>query len=332
MRLDGNLDEQITVRAAVRAGFALPALAQDDIVIHTSGDIEFQRPAHPNAPRAAAGRALVLDDLACAAASRAGTHGRHPAAALADLPRAFAHGAGLRLRAGLCAAAAAGCAVFIAVKFDGFMAALRRFLEGQAQFIAHVVALPRGIPARLCTAAHAAVEQLVEDIAHTAHAAEIHAAERIAARAAAHIRAIKAKLVVTGALIRVGQHLIGFVQFLEAGFRFLVVGVQVGVAFLRLLAVGAFNVLIRRVFIDTQHFVIIALVRHVCSPLIDNPAFCIAHAEKFASMKWISFGSRGIAPAGATRGQWKRTKSAVAPLTPSAPPLLGLSRLEWCIA
>ena len=212
------------------------------------------------------------------------------------------------------------------------MAALRRFLEGQAQFIAHVVALPRGIPARLCTAAHAAVEQLVEDIAHTAHAAEIHAAERIAARAAAHIRAIKAKLVVTGALIRVGQHLIGFVQFLEAGFRFLVVGVQVGVAFLRLLAVGAFNVLIRRVFIDTQHFVIIALVRHVCSPLIDNPAFCIAHAEKFASMKWISFGSKGIAPAGATRGQWKRTKSAVAPLTPSAPPLLGLSRLEWCIA
>ena len=66
------------------------------------------------------------------------------------------------------------------------MAALRRFLEGQAQFIAHVVALPRSIPARLCTAAHAAVEQLVEDIAHTAHAAEVHAAERIAARAAAH--------------------------------------------------------------------------------------------------------------------------------------------------
>ena len=31
-----------------------------------------------------------------------------------------------------------------------------------------------------------------------------------------------------------------------------------------------------------------------------------------------------FAPAGATRGQWKQTKSAVAPLTPSAPPLFGV--------
>ena len=36
-----------------------------------------------------------------------------------------------------------------------------------------------------------------------------------------------------------------------------------------------------------------------------------------------------FAPAGATRGQWKRTKSAIAPLTPSVPPLLGLSAAEF---
>ena len=204
------------------------------------------------------------------------------------------------------------------------MAALRRFLEGQAQFIAHVVALPRGIPARLCTAAHAAVEQLVEDIAHTAHAAEIHAAERIAARAATHIRAIKAKLVVTGALIRVGQHLIGFVQFLEAGFRFLVVGVQVGVAFLRLLAVGALNVLIRRVFIDTQHFVIIALVRHVCSPLIDNPAFYLmAGFAYFAFMQMRNpsigvdfFRSKGNRACGRDKGAMETDEVRDRPLDP----------------
>ena len=36
-----------------------------------------------------------------------------------------------------------------------------------------------------------------------------------------------------------------------------------------------------------------------------------------------------FASAEATRGQWKRTKSAIAPLTPSVPPLLGLSAAEF---
>ena len=36
-----------------------------------------------------------------------------------------------------------------------------------------------------------------------------------------------------------------------------------------------------------------------------------------------------FASAEATKGQWKRTKSAIAPLTPSVPPLLGLSAAEF---
>ena len=45
----------------------------------------------------------------------------------------------------------------------------------------------------------------------------------------------------------------------------------------------------------------------------------------------ISFSiRRDFAPAGATRGQRKQTKSAIAPLTPSAPQLLGLSAACSC--
>ncbi len=144
------------------------------------------------------------------------------------------------------------------------MAALRGLLKGQAQFVAHIVALS-GCFVPVTSAAHAAVKELVENIAHTAHATEIHATERIATHAT-HIRPIKAKLVVPGTFVRVGQHLVGLVQLLEASLCFLIVGMQVGMAFLRLFAIGTLDFVIRRVLLYAQHFIVIALVRHVCSP------------------------------------------------------------------
>ena len=54
-----------------------------------------------------------------------------------------------------------------------------------------------------------------------------------------------------------------------------------------------------------------------------------AGADLFFS-KLILIVAGGIAPAEATRGQWKQTKSAIAPLTPSAPQLLGL-HASWLV-
>ncbi|MBD9174461.1 MAG: hypothetical protein EGP83_15220 [Clostridiales bacterium] len=49
--------------------------------------------------------------------------------------------------------------------------------------------------------------------------------------------------------------------------------------------------------------------------------------EKIAFSDIALLGRRGFASAEATRGQWKRTKSAIAPLTPSGSPLMLLDFL-----
>ena len=59
------------------------------------------------------------------------------------------------------------------------------------------------------------------------------------------VDAREAVLVVPGALVRVGEHLVGLVDLLEFGLGFLVAGVQVGVVLLGQLAVGLFDFIIR---------------------------------------------------------------------------------------
>ena len=65
------------------------------------------------------------------------------------------------------------------------------------------------------------------------------------------------ELVVVAALVFITQHFIGFVDFFELFFRFLVPRVAVGVVFHRQLAESLFNFISAGVFVDAQHFVII---------------------------------------------------------------------------
>ena len=157
----------------------------------------------------------------------------------------------------------AGLAVLVAVELEGLFAAVGGLLKGNFQLIPQVVALLGALAAG--RSAHAAAEQLVENIAHAAHAAKVEA-PRPAEGIAIHAGSVKAKLVVPGALVRVGQHLVGLVQLLEAGLGLLVVGVQVGVALLGLAAVGALDVLVGGVFVNAQHLVIVAFVCQCDSP------------------------------------------------------------------
>ncbi len=76
------------------------------------------------------------------------------------------------------------------------------------------------------------------------------------------MRAIDSRVAITvigGTLLAIGQHLIGLVQFLEAGLSLLVTGIAVRMVLHRLLAKGTFEVGIRRSLSDAQNLVIVAL-------------------------------------------------------------------------
>ncbi len=70
---------------------------------------------------------------------------------------------------------------------------------------------------------------------------------------------LMAVAVVLGALLRVAQYFVCLVDFLEALFRLVVVGVQIGMAFFRLLAVCFFDVLLGRVLGNAEDFIVVAL-------------------------------------------------------------------------
>ena len=70
------------------------------------------------------------------------------------------------------------------------------------------------------------------------------------------------ELVITRTLLRIGEHLVRLVEFLEAGLRFLVVGMQVGVAGLGCLAVCFFDFVIRGILGYAKHLVVISLLCH----------------------------------------------------------------------
>ncbi len=168
---------------------------------------------------AVAGDARLGDDLAGAAAVRAGL--LHAEETLAHLHRAgaVAGGAGLHLRARLGAAALAGLAVVPAGDADLRVLAAGGLLQRDLHRIAQVAAT-----VHLAPAAGAAAALLAEHVAKDVAKRLGKAAKAFRARAtAAHVRvhAGVAILVVGGALLRVGQHLVGLLGLLEFFFRHL---------------------------------------------------------------------------------------------------------------
>jgi hypothetical protein len=64
--------------------------------------------------------------------------------------------------------------------------------------------------------------------------------------------------VVELALLSVGENVVGFLQLLEALFRRLVAGVEVGVMLARELAIRRLDVAIARAAPDAQHLVVVS--------------------------------------------------------------------------
>ena len=67
-----------------------------------------------------------------------------------------------------------------------------------------------------------------------------------------------AEVIVPGALVRVAEHAVGFGGFLERGFRRMVAGIAIGMMFERELAIGALEIRVARVAVDTEDLVVVA--------------------------------------------------------------------------
>jgi len=216
---------------------------------------------HPaQAAGAGAGGAGIFNDRALAMALTAGSgHAEEPLLE-AHLPSTAAGGAGLRCRARLGAAAVASVTCAMARYLDLGLGAGDRLFERQAQIVAQIFA-PAAAPPPRRPAAEEFSEDVPKNILEAAR--EVEAPRKGAGVAERRV----AELIVLGALLRVGEDLIGFGNFLELLLRLLVAGVAVRVMLERELPISFFNLVFAGVAINTEQFVIVFLVAQA-GPLI----------------------------------------------------------------
>ena len=223
VRLDRQEDVEIAGRAAAQAGLALVGEADAGAVLDAGRDVDRQRLLLGDAALAGAFRAWILDGLAAAMALRAGALDREEALRGAHLAVAAAHRAGDRLGAGL----GAGAGAFVAgdrsrhadLRGLAGIGLLQRDLHVVAQIGAALAPAGRAALA----AAHHVAENVLEDVGE--------AAGREAGRAVAHAAVLEggmAEPVIGGALLRVLQRLVGFVDFLELVLAGVIARIAVG--------------------------------------------------------------------------------------------------------
>jgi hypothetical protein len=213
---DADLDEQVARRAAVAARLAVAGRADAHAVVDAGRYLDLQRLLLLDLALAAATGAGFGDDLAAAVAVRAGL--LHAEEALAHLHRAaaVAGAAGLGAGAGLGAAAVAGVTFLPARDADLAVLAVGGFLERDLHRVREV-----GAAVDLASAARATAAATAEDVAEDVAKGLREAAEALGAtRAAAHVGVDPgvAVLVIGRALLRVAQHLVGFLDLLELFF------------------------------------------------------------------------------------------------------------------
>ena len=255
MRLYTDRDHEVAVRAAVEASAALSAHAEGLAVVDARREFDRDLVTAADLALALAARAGRADNLAGAAAIRAGSgglHGHaHEALLRADAAGALTARAGVCARAGRGAGAAALVAVFDARGRDLLFRAEGGLLKGDLNASADILAACGRIGAAARRAASAAEEAAKQ----VAQISEVPEAARTAAEGVARVRVKvgvytrEAELVVTRTLFGVGQNLVGLVNLLEAldGIRLVV---HVRMVFCSQLTVGFFNIGLGRVLAD----------------------------------------------------------------------------------
>ena len=208
-----------------------------------------------------------MDDLACSAALGARTAGLCHAKGGALRCPDGACSLAVRADLGRCPGSAAGT---VAVRADLhprdiqlLLAAESRFLEADIQLSPDTLAAARCIGITgLCPAPEAEdIPEAGEDIAEVTKASA-KAPKSSAAKACVRIKGRMPELVILLAFVRIGEHLISFIRFLETLFRRFVAGVKIRVVLLGDLPVCFFYLISAGILPDAKHLIVISLFCH----------------------------------------------------------------------
>ena len=260
-----HVDVQIAGGRAVAAGFAFAGQADALAVVDAGGNADVDGFAAFHHAVATALQAGVFDFLARAVAGRTGLLHLENRLAHVDGARAVAGAAGGGAGAGFGAGTVADAAFFVAGHGNLFFQAGSGFFQRNFDAVLQVFALIAGL------ATATAAEHLAEDVAEvkTLRAAETAKAFKTAL-AAAGFKGAVAELVVGGFFLRVGQNIVGFLDFFEFFFGRRVAGIAVGMVFHRQLAVGFFDFVGAGGAGNAERFVIVLLAHGVFKIGLNN--------------------------------------------------------------
>jgi len=242
----------------VRSGVAAAGNSHARAGLHAGGNAHVNRFGAPHAPLTAA-HAAGRAHSSCAAATRAGDVETHFPAGLRHVAGASAGRADLWCAGG--ARPAAGRATLQVRDGQFFHRAAHRFPETDGNLVLQVRAGLLYLRPRAASA-----EKLAEQVAETGAAtpAEVVSVEvelhpGVFRRRRSPAVRVESKLVVSLALLGIGENVVRFLNLLEFFFRGLVTGIEVGMILARQAAVGLANILLAGLARDSQKVVVILL-------------------------------------------------------------------------
>ena len=281
MRLDEDINVQVAVAAAARSRFAGSRDTYARSLVHALRDMNLDRMRCTFLTRSVTIFAGMRDNFTRAVAPAAGCRVDHATERrIADrlfLTRAVTFRARFGARPRRRARSVTRFAVIRPrnTEFDIF--AECRFLKGNFEVVAQIGAAFRTRLTRSAPSSGSAAEEHVKNIAESvsrAGSAESAAESSLtessetAAHAAGSVKGSLTELIVLLTFLRVAEHAVGFVDFLELFLgRFRVIPVQVRMIFAGQALESLLDVCVRSVLINAEDFIIIAFFAHVAPSL-----------------------------------------------------------------
>ncbi|MDP1909645.1 MAG: hypothetical protein Q8K85_15210, partial [Hyphomicrobium sp.] len=253
-RMALHVDEQVEIaaRRPANSGLAFAGNANPGAFVDPGGNIDVDFAALERTAIALAGPAWISDHFARPGALRAHSLDHEEALVGADLTSAAAAGAARRARLAPRSLPRTAIAFSQCLDLDILGGARKRFLQRQVEVVAQV-GTPRCIlpgTARI----HKLAENRRENIGKAFE--PLTTAERIAAGAAAAIlESGMAEAIVSGALLRVFQDVIGLADCLEMRFLVSAAAVPIGVAVHGLLAISGLDRRVIRAALHAEQFI-----------------------------------------------------------------------------
>ena len=234
MRLRRNENVKIAGRTALGARLAFAAEPDSRSVLNTGRNIDGETALPCDTARTATGWTWVVDDLAASMAMRTSPFDRKKSLLRAHTSMAAAGRAVSWFRAWFGARTGTCLTNSQSGQSDGCGLSVKCLFESNFHIVAEVRST-RGSPASAAApASHHIAEEIVENIGHGS-------SEPVASGPkTAMLESGMTIAVISRPLLRIGQDLIGFVQFLELDFGVRIAGVPVGMALHRRFAESGF--------------------------------------------------------------------------------------------